>query len=184
LSYFGRALEHVRKGDGTPVSRADLEVDATLTDLLRRERPDDAILSEERGGTPAAGGRRWIIDPIDGTEPFLARERWWGTQRLARVSIVNSPWTSCGASVPRSTRSAGSVGRLSSSPTTTCTAHSPGVPTCSRRRRHQRAEQLRREHTAWRGVRAADGTLVAGEPNDLHRQIDKHVTKRESAWKR
>lgn len=29
---------------------------------------------------------------------------------------------------------------------------------------HERAEKLRREHTAWRGVRAADGTLVAGEP--------------------
>jgi histidinol-phosphatase len=79
LSHFGRALDHQRKADGTPVSRADLEVDATLTQLLRRERPDDAILSEERGGVGPAGGRRWIIDPIDGTEPFLAGERWWGS---------------------------------------------------------------------------------------------------------
>lgn len=32
------------------------------------------------------------------------------------------------------------------------------------REAHEREERLRREHAAWRGVRAADGTLVAGEP--------------------
>lgn len=32
------------------------------------------------------------------------------------------------------------------------------------REAHEREERLRREHAAWRGVRAADGALVAGEP--------------------
>jgi histidinol-phosphatase len=79
LSYFGRTVDYEPKDDGTPVSRADLEVEADIISVLERRRPDDAILSEEHGGRRTSGGRRWIIDPIDGTEPFLAGRTWWGT---------------------------------------------------------------------------------------------------------
>jgi histidinol-phosphatase len=71
LGYFGRAVEHVEKNDGTPVSAADLAVETALVETITRERPHDAVLSEERGGATRSDGRRWIIDPIDGTEPFL-----------------------------------------------------------------------------------------------------------------
>lgn len=77
LGYFGRAVEHREKSDGTPVSAADLAVENALVETITRERPGDAVLSEERGGAARGDGRRWIIDPIDGTEPFLAHERWW-----------------------------------------------------------------------------------------------------------
>ena len=35
-----------RKPDGSPVSDADLAVDEMLIDVISRERPDDAVLSE------------------------------------------------------------------------------------------------------------------------------------------
>lgn len=67
------------------MSEADLAVDQALLDLLGSERPDDSLLSEESGpregdrpGDPGVG-RRWILDPIDGTDPFLAGQRAWGT---------------------------------------------------------------------------------------------------------
>lgn len=43
-----------------------------LADELGRRRPDDAVLSEEGLEDPRrfAGGRVWIIDPLDGTREF------------------------------------------------------------------------------------------------------------------
>jgi histidinol-phosphatase len=38
---------------------------------LRRSFPDDAILTEESGEAAGPSGRRWIVDPVDGTRPFL-----------------------------------------------------------------------------------------------------------------
>lgn len=66
------------KPDGSPVTAADTEVDAAIVDVLRRARPRDEILSEE-GGRLGSAGRRWIIDPIDGTVAFAAGGRGWGT---------------------------------------------------------------------------------------------------------
>lgn len=83
--WFRRQPVVKRKLDGTSVSEADVEVDHALVNTLRRERPADLLLSEESGPTPAdlqiAGleARRWILDPIDGTDPFLAGQRSWGT---------------------------------------------------------------------------------------------------------
>ena len=44
---------------------------------LRRLRPDDAVLSEEGREDPRrfAGGRVWIIDPLDGTREFAEAGR-------------------------------------------------------------------------------------------------------------
>ena len=50
-----------------------------LVDALRRERPDDGLLSEESKDTPERLGksRVWIIDPVDGTREYgEARSDW------------------------------------------------------------------------------------------------------------
>jgi len=47
-----------RKADGSPVTRADWLVEASLRKLLARFRPDDAVIGEESGGQ-GQGGRRW-----------------------------------------------------------------------------------------------------------------------------
>ena len=78
LGYFDGVVEQWAKTDGTPVSAADLAVEHALLEVLSSQRPDDSVLSEEVG-TRGASSRRWILDPIDGTTPFLAGEPRWGT---------------------------------------------------------------------------------------------------------
>ncbi|MEV8554261.1 inositol monophosphatase family protein [Streptomyces glaucescens] len=84
LRYFGRTPASRQKADGSPVSEADLAVEEALLEILAVERPGDAVLSEE-SGTRSAAARRWIIDPIDGTIPFLAGRRDWGTHVALEV---------------------------------------------------------------------------------------------------
>ena len=73
-----------RKPDGTAVSAAEaeteieIEIEEAILAILARERPRDAVLGEE-SGRHGTGARRWIVDPIDGTESFLARGRLWAT---------------------------------------------------------------------------------------------------------
>lgn len=53
------------------VSDADREAEATLSSLLRAERPDDALLGEEGLRAGGSSGRRWVVDPLDGTTNYL-----------------------------------------------------------------------------------------------------------------
>jgi histidinol-phosphatase len=59
-----------RKGDGTPVTAADRAVERFLREELTARFPSDAILGEEEPDAPGTTGRRWLIDPIDGTKAF------------------------------------------------------------------------------------------------------------------
>jgi myo-inositol-1(or 4)-monophosphatase len=79
LRYFGARQTAWTKGDGTPVSEADLAVDALLKDRLLQAFPDHGWLSEETRDSPERLGRRrvWVVDPIDGTSAFLKRDRDW-----------------------------------------------------------------------------------------------------------
>ena len=80
LPFFLTDVRHDLKPDGSPVSEADLAVERAVLDMLGRERPGDGVLSEECGGAArGAVRRRWLIDPIDGTVPFLAGNTAWGT---------------------------------------------------------------------------------------------------------
>lgn len=62
-------LEH--KDDGTPVTNADLDAERYLRHELDQGFPGDGILGEEEAPTPSRTGRRWILDPIDGTKAFI-----------------------------------------------------------------------------------------------------------------
>jgi myo-inositol-1(or 4)-monophosphatase len=58
---------------GTPtnlVTEMDSRAEALIVDALRLAFPDDAILAEEGGSEPGRSGRRWIIDPLDGTTNY------------------------------------------------------------------------------------------------------------------
>jgi myo-inositol-1(or 4)-monophosphatase len=58
--------------DTDVVTSADKAVERQVVEALRRERPGDGVLGEEYGdSTTAAGGIRWILDPIDGTVNYL-----------------------------------------------------------------------------------------------------------------
>ena len=53
------------------VSAADRDAETLIHSLLRDERPDDGLLAEEGGREAAESGRRWVVDPLDGTTNFL-----------------------------------------------------------------------------------------------------------------
>jgi myo-inositol-1(or 4)-monophosphatase len=76
LATMGR-VEVETKGDGTPVSSIDLEVDAVLARAITAAFPSHAILSEERDTVAPAGEWAWIVDPIDGTSNFIAGLPYW-----------------------------------------------------------------------------------------------------------
>lgn len=97
LAHFHTTLDVERKDDGTPVTVADREAERRVREAIAARFPADAIVGEEfgegagggqgsgsgqasgggaaggeaaGGGGPAAG-RRWIVDPIDGTKSFI-----------------------------------------------------------------------------------------------------------------
>ncbi|VAW09062.1 Histidinol-phosphatase [alternative form] [hydrothermal vent metagenome] len=72
LEWFQRPdLDVVTKADGSPVTVADRTAERMIRDTLAERYPDDGILGEEEGVTAGSSGRRWIIDPIDGTKAFV-----------------------------------------------------------------------------------------------------------------
>ena len=53
------------------VSDADRDAEAVIESVLLGERPDDGLLAEEGGHAEAVSGRRWVVDPLDGTTNYL-----------------------------------------------------------------------------------------------------------------
>jgi myo-inositol-1(or 4)-monophosphatase len=72
LERFGteRALD-TKSSPTDLVSEADLLAEKAIRDILAKRAPDDAIMGEEGADTPGTSGRRWIVDPLDGTINFL-----------------------------------------------------------------------------------------------------------------
>jgi len=78
LEHYGKTLRVEHKTDGIdeePVTQADRAANELIVNRLRAEFPDDGILAEESIDTSArlAKERVWIIDPLDGTSGFIAR---------------------------------------------------------------------------------------------------------------
>ena len=66
-----------QKDDDSPVTTADYKANEVILDILQRETPDIPIMSEEAdlGNLDERKNwtRYWLIDPIDGTQEFIAR---------------------------------------------------------------------------------------------------------------
>lgn len=72
------ALDYQRKGviaeskaDESPVTAADRACEKLIVERISREFPDDGVLGEEGANRETHSGRKWIIDPIDGTRDFV-----------------------------------------------------------------------------------------------------------------
>jgi histidinol-phosphatase len=70
---FSEGQQVQRKADRTQVTAADVEVEQFVRARLAAAFPDDAVYGEERGLREGTSGRRWLIDPIDGTSAFVRR---------------------------------------------------------------------------------------------------------------
>jgi histidinol-phosphatase len=85
LHHYEKNPRRERKTDGTWVTEADWAVEAQIRLRIARTFPDHNILGEEEGLTRAGGGPplqdapTWIIDPIDGTNNYIAGIPIWAT---------------------------------------------------------------------------------------------------------
>jgi histidinol phosphatase-like enzyme (inositol monophosphatase family) len=79
LGYFRTALVVERKADGSPVTAADRAAERTAREWIERRFPHDGVLGEEYGAVRPDARRRWLLDPIDGTQSFVRGVPLWGT---------------------------------------------------------------------------------------------------------
>ncbi|GAB0113262.1 inositol monophosphatase family protein [Acidisoma sp. C75] len=81
MGYFQRlgALTIKAKGPQDMASEADLNTELLIKQRLAAAFPEDAFLGEETGRTDAVAGARgiWVVDPIDGTQPFVSNMPNW-----------------------------------------------------------------------------------------------------------
>jgi inositol-phosphate phosphatase / L-galactose 1-phosphate phosphatase / histidinol-phosphatase len=67
------------KGDGSPASHADREAEQVMRALIEKKFPAHGIIGEEFGLKNPKAEYVWVLDPLDGTREFLAKEAGWGT---------------------------------------------------------------------------------------------------------
>jgi myo-inositol-1(or 4)-monophosphatase len=100
LQYFGSLanLTIMSKGARDMVSEADLAVEKLIKERLLARYPDDAYLGEETGQVKGSDNSGiWVVDPIDGTQPFLSGLSTWSISiayvRASEVQLgmVNNP---------------------------------------------------------------------------------------------
>lgn len=80
LGYFAQVgtLPVHSKGLQDVVTAADVAVEELIRDRITRRFPDDAFLGEETGHANLAGATGiWVVDPIDGTQPFVSGLATW-----------------------------------------------------------------------------------------------------------
>jgi histidinol phosphatase-like enzyme (inositol monophosphatase family) len=66
-----------QKPDNSPVTEADRECERLISRMLKDAFPDDGLLGEEGARAESRSGRRWIIDPIDGTRDYVRGNPLW-----------------------------------------------------------------------------------------------------------
>ncbi len=53
------------------VSEADEKAERAIVTMIRKRRPDDALVAEEGSSAPGSSGVSWYVDPLDGTINYL-----------------------------------------------------------------------------------------------------------------
>jgi myo-inositol-1(or 4)-monophosphatase len=98
LGYFGRkSLQVFSKRDATPVTEADRKAEELIRTGIAARYPQDGLFGEEFDECPSGNGRRWIIDPIDGTRSFIHGVPLYGVmiglevEGKLRLGVINFP---------------------------------------------------------------------------------------------
>lgn len=80
LEYYQQAgLGVDYKQDKSPVTAADRGAEELIRNRLAEDFPEDGILGEELGTKESQNGFKWILDPVDGTKPFVHGVPLFGT---------------------------------------------------------------------------------------------------------
>jgi myo-inositol-1(or 4)-monophosphatase len=99
MEYYGRPPEGlgVKSSATDLVSDADREAERAIRELLASARPGDGLVAEEGSQAEAENGRRWIVDPLDGTVNFIYELPAWAVSVALEdadglaVGVVHSP---------------------------------------------------------------------------------------------
>ena len=76
------------KSDNSAVTKADRGAEEAMRALIEAERPGDGIIGEEYGLTNEGASRQWVLDPIDGTQSFVAGRPIFGTL----IALMQDGW--------------------------------------------------------------------------------------------
>ena len=89
LDYFRKDPATETKFDGSYVTIADRHAESYLREEIGKRYPDDGVLGEEELEQRGLSGRRWIVDPIDGTFSFVHGVPFYGV--LIALEIEGEP---------------------------------------------------------------------------------------------
>ncbi|WP_427922429.1 inositol monophosphatase family protein [Streptomyces sp. cg40] len=95
--FFGGDWHSRRKEDGSEVTEIDVAVEEWIRAELSRQMPDDGVFGEEGGSTSGSSGRRWIIDPINGTTyfthrvPLFSNDLAYEDEHGPAIGVINMP---------------------------------------------------------------------------------------------
>lgn len=95
--YQSKSLKVDAKRDNTPVTEADRKAEELIRKGITDVFPGDGIFGEEFEEKISVNGRRWILDPIDGTRSFIHGVPLYGVMiglevdRRMRLGVVNFP---------------------------------------------------------------------------------------------
>ncbi|MFH6784434.1 MULTISPECIES: inositol monophosphatase family protein [Methylobacterium] len=100
LGYFNARDDLVieqKSGAQDLVSQADREVELLIRARIAEAFPEDGVIGEEHDPVPSRSGYVWVVDPIDGTSPFLNGQPNWcvsigvrGPEGLV-VGVIEAP---------------------------------------------------------------------------------------------
>ena len=77
------------KADRSFVTALDAQIETRLRELITQRYPNHGILGEEHGAKAADAEVVWVLDPIDGTAPFIAGVPVFGT--LIALAVAGEP---------------------------------------------------------------------------------------------
>lgn len=96
----GQKSFHVeKKEDGSPVTSVDQAVETHIREIITSTYPDHGIIGEEHEDVAPNSDFVWVLDPIDGTLPFLAGIPVFGTliallhQNRPVLGVIDMPMT-------------------------------------------------------------------------------------------
>jgi 3'(2'), 5'-bisphosphate nucleotidase len=76
MRVYAEPFDVIQKGDNTPLTEADLASERVIVAMLTVAFPDIPIVSEETApedGFKPPAARFWVVDPLDGTKEFVAK---------------------------------------------------------------------------------------------------------------
>jgi len=79
LHVTGASVSVQIKPDSSPVTQADIEIEAHIRDIASKRFPSCVVFGEELGAGSEEASLKLIVDPLDGTKNFIAGTPFFGT---------------------------------------------------------------------------------------------------------